>query len=744
MAIFDIEQSIGFFVGLTEGGLDFGAELTIRYDRAYQSMPMIGQFVTVALERPDEAILGRITAISAHGRLASTAGEDVGANAVDQHRPMPEDLREQFLRYKCSVRLLGLLRETRPGHITFTPSHRRLPHMGAMVMFAQGNVLQTVAGATRPGDPIGYLAFGEFIYALGTDDAHAFGEAFQVIGPSVRPNFDASAMVSRRTCVFARAGFGKSNLLKTLFSRLYEGDVPTVDRRGTSAPVGTLILDPDGEYFWPGSGASAPPGLCDVPQLLDRIVLLTDRQHTEPYYQSFVVGGPRIDIREIHPGMLLPCVLEGERLDQRGTEALLRMELADWGSLVDSAWFFLRGRIPIIEDQSIIQLCRITGGSAEAVAGGIRNTMLNVVQMLHDPTSSTLELVREALRAGKLVIVDLSLMRGRRATTLSSVLLRWLFEYNVAENTKAESKSIPIIALIEEAQKVLEGSRASTAPFVEWVKEGRKYDLGAVLVTQQPGAIDQEITSQADNMFVFHLLSNGDLKALQQANGHFSNDILASLLNEPIEGQGVFYTTANPKLTYPIPFRAFNFGSVHRRLRQDILGGNPDSYAKKLSQQYGLKPEPNIARLPTGTGVDPRLYPNDAELTQEVRDFAQRIQNDPAIGRQVTSGNVPRFVVEKWLRSNGKRRNLEKLVNGILTVIYGLYGWGWREEVAEKRDKLGTFQRVVQIDPADGLRRLEAGEDPLIPVVDDNAGNPDNNDELGLPSSADQDGDLPF
>ena len=97
---------------------------------------------------------------------------------------------------------------------------------------------------------------------------------------------------------------------------------------------------------------------------------------------------------------------------------------------------------------------------------------------------------------------------------------------------------------------------------INWVKEGRKYDLGTLLVTQQPGSISDEILSQGDNWFVFHLLSNRDLQVLKNANAHFSEDILSSLLNEPIPGNGVYWSSvpingiAKP---YPVSFRASNF-----------------------------------------------------------------------------------------------------------------------------------------------------------------------------------------
>lgn len=99
---------------------------------------------------------------------------------------------------------------------------------------------------------------------------------------------------------------------------------------------------------------------------------------------------------------------------------------------------------------------------------------------------------------------------------------------------------------------------AASAPYIEWIKKGRKYDLGAVLITQQPGSIPVEILSQGDNWLVFHLLSQADLKKAQRTNAHFSSDLLSSLLNEPIAGQGVFWNSAG-KTQYPIPLRVLSF-----------------------------------------------------------------------------------------------------------------------------------------------------------------------------------------
>jgi hypothetical protein len=152
------------------------------------------------------------------------------------------------------------------------------------------------------------------------------------------------------------------------------------------------------------------------------------------------------------------------------------------------------------------------------------------------------------------------------------------------------------VAVIEEAQSVLGAggggaSAAEDSPFVSWVKEGRKYGLGAVLVTQQPGSIPAEMLSQGDNFFVFHLLSAGDLAALKRANAHFSDDLLATLLNEPLVGHGVFWSSApgtdRGAKPYPLPVRVLSFEAEHRDLLDPAYCGAPlDCYAARLRETF--------------------------------------------------------------------------------------------------------------------------------------------------------------
>lgn len=177
------------------------------------------------------------------------------------------------------------------------------------------------------------------------------------------------------------------------------------------------------------------------------------------------------------------------------------------------------------------------------------------------------------LAHGHIVVVDISLLSSGAGQRVAGLILKTVFDHNVAHFTADyQDAVIPVVAVIEEAQNVLSAEKMKEdSPFVEWAKEGRKYNLGAILVTQQPGAISDQLLSQGDNFFALHLISSVDLDALQRNNAHFSDDILSYILNEPIEGNVYFWSA--PSQPYVISARLFNFEKyAEKRARQSAAG----------------------------------------------------------------------------------------------------------------------------------------------------------------------------
>lgn len=577
MAVIDLfprEHVVGIFRGFREGGLEFHADLVLPYRNDFQSIPMHGQFLLVQLETPNEAVLGRIASFSSEGKLSSGYGEEFNLRAVRENRPVPDDLREEYLKYKVNIRVLGVLRNNPNGTLTFVASHRRLPHVGSHVAFPSECVLREIVGHNIDGATIGHFALGEYIYAQGGDDI-AIEDWMQVKSPEVLVRFPVSSLVSRRSFIFARAGFGKSNLNKLLFSKLYE-QIPTVTKRGgRQVPVGTIIFDPDGEYFWPDD--KGRPGLCDVPALEDKLVVFTPRKNPSAFYQSFVAGGIKLDIRRLSPGDVIAIALAPERQDQQNVRKLRGLDQGRWERLVNLI-DQNANQTPLEEISEILGLEK-EQQNAEALAA--RANMTQIVRMLHDKSSQLMDMLLTSLSQGKLCVIDVSQMRGSQSLILSGLILRKIFDRNQEEFTRADPQTIPTIAVVEEAQSVLNEKAAASEPYISWVKEGRKYDLGALLITQQPGSIPVDILSQGDNWFIFHLLSSTDLTNVRKANAHFSEDILSVLLNEPIPGQGVFWSSVGGK-PYPVSLRVLSFEHMYCMLDPTYMRSAANSFANQL------------------------------------------------------------------------------------------------------------------------------------------------------------------
>jgi hypothetical protein len=141
-------------------------------------------------------------------------------------------------------------------------------------------------------------------------------------------------------------------------------------------------------------------------------------------------------------------------------------------------------------------------------------------------------------------------------------MILWrIFQHNVRHLTDVAKPTVRCLAVLEEAQTMLgERHLDDRDVFVRWVKEGRKYGLGCVLVTQQPSSISGQIISQGDNFFVFHLLNEGDLQTLKRHNDYFSEEILGFIRGEPIAGNCYFWSA--PSQPYVLPARVCSFESI--------------------------------------------------------------------------------------------------------------------------------------------------------------------------------------
>ena len=112
-----------------------------------------------------------------------------------------------------------------------------------------------------------------------------------------------------------------------------------------------------------------------------------------------------------------------------------------------------------------------------------------------------------------LKIVDLSGIPNDVAGIVSSTIARLLFMYKLWE-TPEERKNDPILLVCEEAHRYVpnrgEAEYMAAQDAIKRVaKEGRKYGLGLMLISQRPSEIESTVLSQCNCWLVLRL-TNGD------------------------------------------------------------------------------------------------------------------------------------------------------------------------------------------------------------------------------------------
>ena len=515
-----VKSAIGIFKGFTESGREFLAEVVTPYHPEF--IPLLGSFILVTVA-DHQALLGRITQFYPMGTMAGTEADEYLSHLQRLNRPVPEDVKELKLRYNVKVRLLGTV-QLAGNQFCYRPGVRSLPHLGAGVCLPTDEALQFVCNARLEDEPdavpIGHYALGDREF------------------PNLEVRFSFSRLLSRRTLVFARAGYGKSNLIKLLVSKLYE----------QNPNVGMLIFDPEGEYSF--QDVHGRPGLADVPGIGERLVVFTDRRPPDAKYKPLIAGQVRLNLANVAAAQIVDICLPEDRRETVYATRLRGFRQQEWAecvTLLHQQGYRLRSQ----------QLHKFDLEDQQATA--IIRNVTPIVRRLHDPDSQLPQSVLYHLAHGHIVVVDISLLSSGAGQQVAGLVLKTVFDHNVAHFTADEQDAvIPVVAVIEEAQNVLSTEKMKEdSPFVEWAKEGRKYNLGAILVTQQPGAISDQLLSQGDNFFALHLISSVDLDALQRNNAHFADDILSYILNEPIEGNAYFWSA--PSQPYVISAKLFSF-----------------------------------------------------------------------------------------------------------------------------------------------------------------------------------------
>ncbi len=453
--------------------------------------------------------------------------------------------KEMYLGNDYELKLLG---EIRDG-FEFRPVVRILPPRGSLVNHLKADQLKQLVTLDEDGAVIGYYAVGDEVYNTNSNQ--------------IPVKFSIKRFVSRRSAIFGVAGFGKSNLMKNLIAFL------TVSEHN----VGKLIFDLDGEYAFGTDGkGKKSKGLADIPAVAERLVVYTNAGRKEENYIKIIDGAPVLNLGEISARKVISTLLPDSRQDRVYADLLKALTKEKWQRVLD---LVTRNGF----DTNTVDVANIFGISHDdnlASIQGMIRALVPITSRGHSSASNMLSDVLENLKLGATVIIDLSSMGLDAAYNLTTFMIDELFETN--QTTFVAGGKVPeVVVFVEEAQNLLSEKQVKDGnPLARLAKEGRKYNLGLIYVSQQPGAIAKEILTQTNTYFVLHLLSKIDLKALQEINPHYEGVNADFIQMESLQGHAYIYSTVPDMSTqsYVFSTKAANFDETAESLSKLPLKGN--------------------------------------------------------------------------------------------------------------------------------------------------------------------------
>lgn len=529
------EQIIGVFFGLESSKNEYVAEIIAPFQSTYR--PEIGSFMLI--DNAGDNIVARVMDYAPKGELTSFMGQKWLSDVALEPDAIGHDIKSRKISYRVKIKLLGKL--SREGNV-FTPGIRDVPHMTSAVKSAGTESIKNICNQALTDQIKGALIGNYWL-----DD-------------QVDIHFNVSDLISKRTFIFARAGYGKSNLMKVIASKWK-------DNRGA-----LVIFDQEGEYGF--TDQDGRPGIMDQ---TPAILITNRREHAD---KINVYSNLKINLKEIDPGLIIPILVPESKHEFIFFSKLMNMDSTQWGSLVDLLYEYEWGA----DNREIINIVEGEGSNTPVTdIQPIKNNLVPPIKALHDPDSRLFSLIDQVIKDEKILIIDISLLSSKDSLRLASLIVKNTLNNNKRYFTSEENDRLRrAVFVIEEAQNVLGNSDIDT--FIELAKEGRKYQLGGIFITQQPGSISNQILSQADNFFVFHLLSRGDLKHLQDANAHYSDDIVTQILSEPVKGKAYMWTSHQP---FVIPIKIVNFEELAKANNAKELQQKNEVLRESLNKLLG-------------------------------------------------------------------------------------------------------------------------------------------------------------
>ena len=140
-------------------------------------------------------------------------------------------------------------------------------------------------------------------------------------------------------------------------------------------------------------------------------------------------GDVRLDIRNLVARDVVGIAVSSDRQEQQNVIKLKGVADSNWRQLVDT----IAVKQYQATDDEVGNLIGYSGDQIKNNPGEInaaRSNINNIVKLLHDPNSLLIDGTIEALKEGKCVVIDISMLSSTAGYNIAGLLMRKIFSYN--------------------------------------------------------------------------------------------------------------------------------------------------------------------------------------------------------------------------------------------------------------------------------------------------------------------------
>lgn len=346
-----------------------------------------------------------------------------------------------------------------------------------------------------------------FIYGAGTGPVIFLGEH---VGSGGTPCYaEMNELLGKHTAILGSTGAGKSGTVAAILHAILDRGSEAGHTRWHPQIV---VLDPHNEY-----GAAFP----------DHVRLCTDENSLSlPYWLlnlqeivNLLIGKTEF-VATSQANIVKTAILLARR-DAAQTVNLNEVEIN-----VDSP-------VPYKLDRFIHHVENSTNKPPQASKQEPWNSILHKIEVLKNDsrlaflmqewdgvTDPLPEIVKQFLGdSDPIRIIDLSGVPNEVAGAASSAIARMLFSVKLWQ-TREERESNPVLLVCEEAHRYVPNRgeaqyEAAQDAIRRLAKEGRKYGIGLMLVSQRPSEVEATVLSQCNSWIVMRITNDSDRSHVQ-------------------------------------------------------------------------------------------------------------------------------------------------------------------------------------------------------------------------------------